>query len=70
MSRLESLRQRGFDQSTFHPNPVEGPSWRPRCSQCEALVINGVACHEAGCPNSRRVEVFEVTTKTTDAEEV
>lgn len=21
-----------------------------RCSQCEMLVINGVACHETGCP--------------------
>jgi hypothetical protein len=24
-----------------------------RCDQCEALVINGVYCHETGCPNSR-----------------
>lgn len=24
-----------------------------RCDQCEALMINGVFCHEAGCPNSR-----------------
>lgn len=22
-----------------------------RCSQCQALAINGVACHEQGCPN-------------------
>ena len=22
------------------------------CDQCEALSINGVACHETGCPNS------------------
>ena len=22
--------------------------------QCEALAINGVPCHEAGCPNSRK----------------
>jgi hypothetical protein len=26
-----------------------------RCTQCEALVINGVACHERGCPNDRHV---------------
>ena len=23
------------------------------CDQCEALMINGVYCHEAGCPNIR-----------------
>lgn len=22
-----------------------------RCDQCEALMINGVFCHETGCPN-------------------
>ncbi len=21
------------------------------CNQCEALIINGVFCHETGCPN-------------------
>lgn len=25
------------------------------CNQCEALMINGVFCHETGCPNSRKV---------------
>lgn len=24
-----------------------------RCDRCEMLSINGVACHEIGCPNSR-----------------
>jgi hypothetical protein len=24
------------------------------CNQCEALMINGVFCHETGCPNSRK----------------
>ena len=24
------------------------------CSQCAALVINGVACHETGCPNAMK----------------
>lgn len=24
-----------------------------RCDQCEALMINGVFCHETGCPNTR-----------------
>ena len=25
-----------------------------RCDQCEAAMINGVFCHETGCPNSRK----------------
>jgi len=25
-----------------------------RCDQCEMLSINGLACHETGCPNSRK----------------
>lgn len=24
-----------------------------RCDQCQMLSINGVPCHETGCPNSR-----------------
>jgi hypothetical protein len=24
-----------------------------RCDQCQMLAINGVPCHETGCPNSR-----------------
>jgi hypothetical protein len=26
-----------------------------RCDQCEALMINGLLCHETGCLNSRKV---------------
>ena len=26
-----------------------------QCDQCQALMINGVFCHETGCPNSRKV---------------
>lgn len=25
-----------------------------QCDQCEALMINGVFCHEHGCPNTRK----------------
>jgi hypothetical protein len=25
------------------------------CDQCVAAMINGVFCHETGCPNSRKV---------------
>lgn len=47
------LRQRGFDQTTYDRRTGY---YRPRCSQCQALVINGVACHETGCPNSREAQ--------------
>ena len=39
-----------------------------KCNQCEACMINGIFCHEQGCPNSNkeyingeweRVEDFE-----------
>jgi hypothetical protein len=26
-----------------------------RCNQCDSLYINGVFCHERGCPNTRKV---------------
>jgi hypothetical protein len=47
----QSLIDRGFDLSMY--DRQQG-YWRVRCSQCEALVINGLACHETGCPNSKR----------------
>ena len=37
---MASLTARGFDRG------------ERGCSQCEALSINGVACHETGCPNA------------------
>ena len=43
------LRARGFDESYYRR-----PYWHPRCSQCEALVINGQAAHETGCPRIPR----------------
>ena len=27
------------------------------CNQCQALVINGVYCHETGCPNTHKVKI-------------
>jgi len=42
------LRRQGFDLTTS-----ETPYVRPGCSQCDAVCINGTACHETGCPNSR-----------------
>jgi hypothetical protein len=30
-----------------------------RCNQCEAAVINGVFCHENGCPNTRKTYIAD-----------
>lgn len=30
-----------------------------RCDQCEAAMVNGVFCHETGCPNSRKTWVAD-----------
>lgn len=30
-----------------------------RCNQCEMVSINGVACHETGCPNARKRYIAE-----------
>ena len=46
----ERLRARGFDRTTYDR---ESGYYHVRCSQCQALVINGIATHEHGCPNSR-----------------
>lgn len=47
---LAKLVAAGFDRST-----TEGRSCYPRCSQCAAVVVQGVACHEHGCPNTAAV---------------
>jgi hypothetical protein len=45
------VRKLGFDKShvSSDRNGVA-----VRCSQCEAMVINGVPCHEQGCPNAKK----------------
>jgi len=45
---LDRLRTRGFDESEHIPFTKR---YRVKCSQCEALCINGMATHETGCPN-------------------
>jgi hypothetical protein len=45
-----ALKNAGFDLTT---SSKDG-SVRPKCSRCQVLVINQVACHETGCPNMRR----------------
>ena len=48
---LEQLQEDGFDRSWINH---EEETVRVCCSQCEALVINGIATHELGCPNKQR----------------
>lgn len=48
---LYSLYDHGFDSSR---EDRDAPGYAVvRCTQCEATVINGIACHEHGCPNQR-----------------
>lgn len=50
LTRLEAILRQGFDRSTHtfgRPNLIS-----VACSQCQACVINGVACHETGCLNT------------------
>jgi hypothetical protein len=43
---LDAMRK-GFDRSHR-----AGGKIHIACSQCDALVINGIACHETGCSNA------------------
>lgn len=56
---LEDVLSRGFDRSEPIGRDDSGrftKGVRVRCSQCEAAVINGIACHETRCPNELREE--------------
>lgn len=53
VSKTELLRRQGFDRTKYNPKEK---TWTPRCSQCEVVVINNVACHEQGCPNEVKDE--------------
>ncbi len=44
---LEQLIELGFDRSYKR----DDDTIKCRCSQCEAMVINGTPIHETGCPN-------------------
>lgn len=52
-SLAQRLRERGFDQSEYDRSSGHT---RVKCSQCQALVINGIATHERGCPNDKKDE--------------
>jgi len=46
--RLERLIILGFKSSYI----IRGGMIKPKCDQCEAIVINGIPCHETGCINT------------------
>ncbi len=46
---LERLIELGFDRSYESEDGCN----KVRCSQCEALCIQGTPTHEAGCPHTR-----------------
>lgn len=45
--RLDNLGRLGFDASYV----VDAERIKVKCSQCQAVAINGMPCHETGCPN-------------------
>jgi hypothetical protein len=49
---LDHLHALGFDLSQSFGKRWNMKSIAVRCSCCEALVINGVPCHETGCSNA------------------
>lgn len=49
-NQLARLHLLGFDESRY--NPVT-QGFRVGCSQCQAACINGIPCHEQGCPNTQ-----------------
>lgn len=53
-TRLAELLAYGFDGSQILESDAEKPAVYVKCSQCAACAINGVPCHEKGCPNSTR----------------
>lgn len=40
------------------------------CNQCQMLNINGLNCHETGCPNDRSWQCFECGSEYSTKEEV
>ena len=49
--RLKDLMDLGFDNSYHIPFTK---TYRVGCSQCAAVCINGMPCHETGCQNEAR----------------
>ena len=61
-SILEDVLSRGFDKSSRVGRDDTGRFCKGvhvRCSQCDAVVINGVAAHERTCPNEPSEDVTD-----------
>ena len=52
---VSTLKGRGFDAS-YQEDKVA----YVRCSQCQAMTIQGVPVHERGCPNEPKGKVRHV----------
>lgn len=55
--QLRALVDQGFDQSYLYGRDESGRftrAVRVKCSQCTACTINGIPCHETGCPHQTR----------------
>lgn len=48
---VEELKSLGFDYSEVLGADHGGDAVRVKCSQCQATFVNGMPCHEKGCPN-------------------
>lgn len=48
-----------WDEIERIASEIEEYEPRIKCTQCQMLSINGVACHETGCPNSNKVWSIE-----------
>jgi hypothetical protein len=43
-----------FTESEYRVIAADDSAHSMSCDQCEMLSINGVACHETGCPNQNK----------------
>lgn len=49
---LDYAESLGFDRSRIVTDePETEPYVKLACSQCAAVCVNGIPCHETGCPN-------------------
>lgn len=46
---LERYERAGFDQTEYDGEGM----FRPACSCCQVVCVNGTACHETGCENAK-----------------
>lgn len=52
-------RKAPAQQAYFNGDPVQSPAHR--CDSCQPSMIQGVLCHERGCPDAWRDELVECT---------